>query len=142
MKISELANATGCQTVTVRFYESKGLLGNPARTAGNYRTYNEQDLERLTFIRNCRALGLTIGEITRLRELQDNPNLRCDDVNQLIEDHLVDVERQIQALNTLQVQLTNLRRRCDPQRTSSQCGVLHALTAEQFKTTASVKTGR
>lgn len=142
MKIGELAKATGCKTVTVRFYESKGLLGNPTRTTGNYRSYNEEDLERLAFIRNCRALGLTIEEIARLIELQESPDLLCSDVNQLIEDHLVDVDRQMQALQALQVQLTDLRRRCDTQRTASQCGVLHALAAERFKKTTAVKTER
>ncbi|GGI55643.1 Cd(II)/Pb(II)-responsive transcriptional regulator [Oxalicibacterium solurbis] len=133
MKISEFAKAAGCQAVTVRFYESKGLLGNPGRTPGNYRVYGEQDLERLLFIRNCRALGLAMQEIARLIELQDKPDLLCDDVNQLIDDHLFDVERQMQALQTLQSQLAGLRRRCDAQRRSSECGVLHALAVEQFK---------
>ncbi len=134
MKIGELAKTIGCQTVTVRFYESKGLLGHPARTPGNYRNYNKEDLERLAFIRNCRALGLTIEEITRLIELQENPELLCNDVNQLIEDHLMDVERQMEALRQLQGQLRTLRHRCDSTRTSNQCGVLQALAVERFKT--------
>lgn len=121
--------------MTVRFYESKGLLGNPLRSQSNYRVYGEEDLERLTFIRNCRALGLAIGEISRLIDLQENPELQCDDVNQLVEEHLLDVERQMQALHVLQEQLRSLRRRCETPGTSGECGVLHALVLEKYKST-------
>lgn len=133
MKIGEIARAAGCQTVTVRFYESKGLVGSPMRSQSNYRVYNEEDLERLMFIRNCRALGLAIEEIARLIDLQKNPELQCNDVNQLIDEHLLDVEKQMQALHALQDQLRSLRRRCAIPRTSGECGVLHALALERFK---------
>ncbi len=80
MNIGDLAKATGCQTVTIRFYERKGLLRAPSRSDANYRTYSEQDVARLTFIRNCRALGLTLREIAHLIAIQDNPALPCDEV--------------------------------------------------------------
>lgn len=132
VKIGELAKAAGCQTVTIRFYERKGLLGSAARTESNYRVYGEQDLERLVFIRNCRTLGLTLKEITRLVAIQDDPALHCDDVNACLDEHLAGVHRQMQALRLLEAQMKRLRMSCVSPGASSNCGVLAALTNESL----------
>ncbi len=133
MKIGELAKAAGCQTVTVRFYEQKGLLGAVTRSDSNYRIYGQRDLERLMFIRNCRSLGLTLHEITRLVSIHDNPTLQCDDVNVCLDEHLVEVHRQMQALQLLEKELQRLRGRCMVPGTSSSCGVLTALSSESLE---------
>lgn len=128
MNIGDLAKAAGCQTVTIRFYERKGLLQAPTRSGANYRTYSEQDVTRLTFIRNCRALGLTLREIARLIAIQDNPALPCDEVNAYLDQHLADVQQQKKALASLEQDLKRLRERCPAPTTSSGCGVLNELT--------------
>ena len=56
MLIKELAAATGVDTETIRFYEKEGLLPQPARLANGYRSYEPVHLERLSFVRHCRAL--------------------------------------------------------------------------------------
>lgn len=127
MKIGELAKVAGCQTVTIRFYERKGLLGAAGRSESNYRIYGPEDLERLLFIRNCRSLGLTLLEIERLVEIHDNPSVDCTDVNTCLDKHLEEVERQMQALVQLQAELRRLRNRCAIPGASSGCGVLAAL---------------
>lgn len=130
MKIGELAKAAGCQTVTIRFYERKGLLGKAERSNSNYRLYATKDVERLLFIRNCRSLGLTLQEIERLVEIHDNPSVDCSDVNAFLDKHLVDVENQMKALQALQQQLKGLRSRCAVPGASSECGVLSVLAHE------------
>ena len=130
MKIGELAKAAGCQTVTVRFYERKGLLRAAMRSNGNYRAYGPQDVERLLFIRNCRSLGLSIQEIGRLLKIQEDPNLDCSDVNACLDVHLEEVENQMQALLRLREDLRNLRSRCKVPGASAGCGVLSALAGE------------
>ena len=47
VKIGELAKMTGCQVVTIRYYEKEGLLKRPERTERNYRLYGEEDMARL-----------------------------------------------------------------------------------------------
>ena len=61
IRIGELAQRTGCEVVTVRFYEKEGLLPAPARSSGNYRLYSEAHIERLQFIRHCRSLDMSLG---------------------------------------------------------------------------------
>ena len=63
MRIGELAKRTDCPVQTVRFYETEGLLPAPARTEGNFRVYGDGHLQRLFFIRRCRAKDMTLDEI-------------------------------------------------------------------------------
>jgi Cd(II)/Pb(II)-responsive transcriptional regulator len=129
MKIGELAQIAGCQTVTIRFYERKGLLNEAARSDANYRQYGQQDVERLAFIRNCRALSLTLREIERLIAIQKDPTLECDEVNDYLDRHLAEVQRQMESLSSLEKQLKRLRKQCLTPRTSMNCGVLSQLSA-------------
>ncbi|WP_146053956.1 MerR family transcriptional regulator, partial [Pseudomonas syringae] len=73
MKIGELAKLTDTQVETVRYYEREGLLPAPARSDGNYRLYTQAHVERLSFIRNCRSLDMTLEEIRSLLNLRDSP---------------------------------------------------------------------
>ena len=47
MRIGELGKKADCLVQTVRFYESEGLLPEPARSEGNFRLYDEVHLQRL-----------------------------------------------------------------------------------------------
>jgi DNA-binding transcriptional MerR regulator len=68
--IGELAKAAGVKSDTVRFYERSGLLPAAARTAGGYRTYDEQALGRLRFIKKAQGLGFSLDEVRRIIALR------------------------------------------------------------------------
>lgn len=133
MKIGELAKIAGCKTVTIRFYERKGLLRQGNRSDANYRLYSDLDIQRLVFIKNCRSLGLGLGEISRLIEIQSDPEVDCSDVNACLDKHLQEVDDQMQALKELRSDLARLRRRCVTPGASYECGVLTALVTEELK---------
>jgi MerR family mercuric resistance operon transcriptional regulator len=67
--IGGLAKAAGVGVETVRYYQRRGLLAEPARLRGEVRRYGEEDLRRLRFIRAAQAAGFTLGEIGELLEL-------------------------------------------------------------------------
>ena len=48
---------------TVRYYERRGLLEQPARSGGGYREYSDSDLWRLQLIGRAKLLGFTLAEI-------------------------------------------------------------------------------
>lgn len=52
MKIGELAQVAQCTVETIR-----------DRTSGNFRVYGPEHVERLSFIRNCRALDMSHDQI-------------------------------------------------------------------------------
>lgn len=129
MKIGELASITNCQVETIRYYEREGLLPAPERTEGNYRFYTQEHLEKLSFIRNCRALDMTHEEIRQLLKYRDDPASSCGGVNELIDDHIEHVRSRIASLQALQAQLVELRRNCSENHETAECGILHQLTS-------------
>lgn len=127
MKIGELAKLTDCHVETIRYYEREGLLPAPARSEGNYRLYNQAHVERLTFIRNCRSLDMTLEEIRSLLSLRDSPQDQCESVNALIDEHIHHVKARIDGLLALQTQLLDLRQRCSEGADKDHCGILQQL---------------
>lgn len=129
MKIGELALAAQCTVETVRYYEKEGLLAKPARTSANYRSYCDAHLERLRFIRNCRALDMTHDEIRILLVLMEQPASDCGDVNQLLDEHISHVDTRIAELTRLKQQLDELSRCCQHEQMMNACGILKSLAS-------------
>ncbi|KPU95652.1 Cd(II)/Pb(II)-responsive transcriptional regulator [Variovorax paradoxus] len=127
MRIGELGEKADCPVQTVRFYESEGLLPEPARSVGNFRLYDEVHLERLLFIRRCRAKDMTLEEIRQLLNFRDRPELDCGEVNALVDSHIAQVRAKMKELRELERELMDLRRSCDSARTSRECGILNSL---------------
>jgi len=128
MKIGELATATGIQIDTIRFYERQGLLPAPSRTDGNYRVYRPEHAERLQFIRHCRALDMNLDEIGTLLAFKDGPAKNCAGVNELLDEHIADVQERMRELQNLERDLRKIRQRCGEERDTSQCGILSELS--------------
>lgn len=127
MKIGQLADKTGLSIQTIRFYERKALLAAPERTQSNYRSYSDEALKQLLFIKQCRALDMTIEEISLVLETRANPESSCESVNATIDKHIDDIEHRMSELNALQKTLQSMRAACDDDKKIKECGVLHQL---------------
>lgn len=127
MRIGELARAVGVDIETVRYYEKTGLLPEPARAANGYRSYGQAHLERLAFIRHCRALDMPLLEIKRLLAFLANPDADCGDINHLIDAQLQRVRVRLNSLQSLENQLQILRAQCCEAHTARTCGILKEL---------------
>ena len=69
LRINEIATEVGLTARSIRYYEEIGLLKPAARSEGAYRLYDEDDAERLRFIRGLRDdAGFSLAEIGRLLE--------------------------------------------------------------------------
>ena len=134
MKIGELAQVAQCTVETVRYYEKAGLLPETARTAGNFRVYGPDHVERLRFIRNCRALDMSHEEIHTLLGLADRPQDGCGAINTVFDAHIAHVNERIKELGNLKQQLQALRARCQSEQGVDACGILQGLVA--METTA------
>lgn len=128
MKIGELARATNTQVETIRYYEREGLLPETARTEGNYRIYDDAHVQRLSFIRHCRSLDMTLDEIRVLLRFKDAPAENCGQVNVLLDDHIGHVTQRIRELRQLEKQLKSLRQLCQDAQDAAHCGILNELT--------------
>lgn len=133
MRIGELGQATGVDVETIRYYEKEGLLSAPARSENGYRAYTEKHLERLAFVRHCRALDIPLNEIKRLLEFVEQPNADCGDIDHLIDTQLAKVRARLKSLKALEKQLSSLRGRCGAKHIAGECGILHELVAAAHK---------
>ena len=127
MKIGELAQIAQTTVETVRYYEKEGLLPETARTAGNFRVYGPAHLERLRFIRNCRALDMSHDEIHTLLDLVDEPSEGCGAINTVFDQHIAHVDERIRELMHLKEQLAMLRQQCQTEQAVDACGILQGL---------------
>ncbi|MBH2009202.1 MAG: Cd(II)/Pb(II)-responsive transcriptional regulator [Xanthomonadaceae bacterium] len=127
MKIGELAAASHAGAETIRYYEREGLLPAPARTESNYRTYGEEHLRRLQFIRYCRSLDMSLDEVRVLLSFKDSPHESCGDVNGVLDEHINHVSRRIKELRALEKELKDLRAECGDVREAQNCGILEGL---------------
>jgi Cd(II)/Pb(II)-responsive transcriptional regulator len=130
MQIKDLAAATGVDADTIRFYEKQGLLPAPARLGNGYRNYGASHLERLSFIRHCRALDMPLAEVQRLLGFVDDPSTHCADVNDLVDAQLARVRARLASMRALERQLMQLRARCEVSPPGGgACGILAELVA-------------
>lgn len=130
MRIKELAAAVGLPPDTIRHYEKAGLLTAPARGDNNYRRYSASDAQRLRFIRNCRALDMSLGEVRVLLAYLDAPQPDCSPVTQVVAEHLAHVRDRLKVLRELERQLKSLQHACNHAHPDELCGVVLALGAD------------
>ena len=126
MQIGKAAAASGCHIETIRYYERVGLLPHPARTAGGYRNYRLEEVDRLRFITRGRELGFSLEEIRSLLALADDPALSCRDVDQLARHHLADIQQRVRELRRIARELERTIANCAGGK-RGQCAILGAL---------------
>ena len=86
-------------------------------------------LERLSFIRHCRALDMPLGDVNRLLGFVDKPDTNCGDVDLLVDDQLARVRARLKSMRALEKQLLRLRARCSGTHEGAHCGILDELVS-------------
>lgn len=124
--IGELAKATQTKIETIRYYERIELLPQPGRTSGNYRSYSEHHLGRLSFVRRARGLGFSIEQVKALLDLSDQRSRSCAKVDAMAKMHLQEVDKKLSDLKRLRRELNALIKQCH-QGTIADCRIIEAL---------------
>lgn len=127
LTIGELSRQTGCEVPTIRYYEQVGILDKPARTEGGHRSYTNQHLHRLRFVRRCRDLGFPLDEVKDLLRLADNREAECSAVDQIATQRLADVREKIAHLTAMETELKRMVRGCR-QGKIADCRIVQALS--------------
>jgi len=127
MRIGEVADRAGVPAKTIRFWEDQRLLPPPARTPAGYRDYGPAILERLAFIRQAQAAGLTLGAIGQVLKVRDGGQPPCVHVTGLITRRLAEVEARLAELTRTRDQLVILAARAaaqDPADCHGYCSII------------------
>ena len=112
MQIGELAKRTALTVDAIRFYEKRRLIPKPVRSAGRFRLYTDDDMERVRFIQQVQGLGFSLAEIRELIDLRTHRVDACESVRQLLNGKLSDVRAKMQELKGLEFELTTDLRKC------------------------------
>jgi Cu(I)-responsive transcriptional regulator len=112
LNIGQAAEASGVTAKMVRHYEAIGLIPAPRRTAANYRTYGEREVQMLRFIRRARSLGFSTAEIARLLSLWQNRRRSSRQVSEIAARHVEALDRKIVELQSMRRTLQHLVAAC------------------------------
>lgn len=128
MKVGTAAAAAGVTPKAVRLWESKGLLPPAERTGSGYRTFTEEDVRILRFIRQAKALDLSLDEIADVLDLQREGGVTCGRVTGLLDAHIDRIDRTIADLRQLRETLDQARARArEGQRQGQDVMVCHII---------------
>ena len=127
LSIGVLSRRTGVKVPTIRYYEQMGLISAPERSEGNQRRYSAQELDRLSFIKHARDLGLPIEDIRELLELSAHPELPCADADRIANEHLASVKKRISQLKRLEAELQRIATSCEANNIGD-CYVIRSLS--------------
>jgi Hg(II)-responsive transcriptional regulator len=130
LTIGQLARRAGVGIETVRFYERRGLLAEPARKGSGYRQYPEDVVDRLLFIRRAQGLGFSLREIADLLALRGDPAAACAEVKERAEARVAQIEDQIRDLQRMRDALFGLTGACPGHSAVSDCPILGALDTQ------------
>lgn len=112
LTIGKLAELAGVGVETVRFYQRKELLREPKLTTG-FRTYSEEDAQRIVFIKKAQELGFTLIEVKELLELNTKPRMTCGTVKTKTTAKIKEIEEKISDLQRMKSSLEKLANACD-----------------------------
>ena len=106
--IGQVTALSGIPIRTIRYYEGLGLLKSSGRTEGGFRQFSSEVLSRLAFIKRAQNLGLSLEEIGEILKVYDEGKPPCGEIKEKLEDKLLEIDRQIEQLLTLQTELKGL----------------------------------
>ncbi len=113
LKIGALAARTGTNTPTIRYYEEIGLLPRGDRREGGQRSFGDDDVKRLTFIRRCREFGFPIDQVRTLVALMHDPDRSCLEARDLAQQHLDAVRVKLAELKALERGIAGFIETCE-----------------------------
>ncbi len=126
MNIGQAARQSGISAKMIRHYESIGLIRSSARTEAGYRTYSQNDLYILRFIKRARSLGFSLESIGHLLSLWQNQERASADVKALAQDHIRQLNIKILELTEMRDVLLTLVDGCQGNQ-RPECPILHGL---------------
>ena len=131
MRSSEVAAHAGVNVQTLRYYERRGLLDAPPRSAAGYRAYPTEAVDVIRFVKRAQELGFTLAEVAGLLHLADGGPEMCASARGVATARLTQVEGKIAALVRMKESLVDLIATCDLPRADRSCALLQTLRHDQ-----------
>ncbi len=127
MRTAQLAEAAGVRRPTLRYYERRGLLPRPDRSAAGYRSYGPDAVRIVRFVKRAQELGFTLSEVEVLLELAAGGPDPCDEAQAVATAKIADLDSKITHLTAMRAALQRLVDTCEQPRADRDCPLLRAL---------------
>jgi MerR family mercuric resistance operon transcriptional regulator len=127
LTIGETARRADVGIETVRYYERKGLIAPPARTAAGYRAFPPDAVRRIRFIKRAQDLGFSLAEIGELLALRVAADTTCADIRARTVGKIDQIDRKLADLQRMRRALARLADTCAGSGPASACPILDAL---------------
>ncbi|MDQ0561269.1 Cu(I)-responsive transcriptional regulator [Rhizobium mesoamericanum] len=112
MNIGQASKASGVSAKMIRYYEQIQLITPAHRTESSYRTYTDNDIHTLRFIRRARDLGFFVEQMKTLLALWRDRSRASADVKTIAMEHIAELERKAAALKAMTETLKHLANHC------------------------------
>jgi len=132
LKIGEVSKQSGVGIEALRFYERSGLLGRPVRTESGYRMYDEEVLERLSFIKQAQVLGFSLNEIKQIINEKRAGQSPCADVREIVRTRLQELDERMREMRCYRKELAKALNEWDEigDREGHVCGLIEGTHIE------------
>jgi MerR family transcriptional regulator, copper efflux regulator len=131
LTIGEVAEQSKVHIETLRYYERRGLVERPPRSASNYRLYPEDAVRRVRFIKRAQELGFTLKDIKELLSLRAAPEAGCAEVRAHAEVKIKDIDAKIGSLTVMKHALAKLVAECAGEGPLTDCPILESLEKKE-----------
>ncbi|PJK29201.1 MerR family transcriptional regulator [Minwuia thermotolerans] len=130
MTIGRAAKAAGVRIATIRFYERRGLIAQPRKPESGYRTYPDETVSRIRFIRQAQEIGFSLAEVAELLSLRADPRADCGDVRARAIGKRAEVQAKLDQLTQIRAALDELIASCPGGGNVRACTILDAMQRE------------
>src|SRR5262249_27446741 len=127
MTIGQVAARAGVNVQTLRYYERRGILPEPARTRSGYRAYADDSVATVRFVKAAQELGFSLGDIEQLLGLARGEPGSCKAVRALAGERIAQLEGKIAVLRAMRRSLVRLVKTCDRLPSRRVCPMLQAV---------------
>lgn len=122
--IGMLAKRASVNVETIRFYQRRGLLVEPAKPLQGVRRYTDRDAQRVRFIKQGQKLGFSLDELTELLSLEDGQH--CREARDIAMKKLASIRERIEGLRTMERALSDLVESCSQNTGAVSCPIILA----------------
>lgn len=129
LTIGQVARQSNVGVETIRFYERQGLIPPPPRRSSGYRSYTQDVILRIRFIRRAKELGFTLPEISELLSLRDASGA-CGAVRPLLQRKKIEIQEKLQAFEKINTSLERLLGQCAAAPNEDACPFFSAIEGE------------
>ena len=124
LTIGAASRLSGVNIETIRYYEKRGLVNEPDRTASGRRLYIDEMIAELRLVRRCGVMGFSMDDIEDILASARSGGKECRMISDVGRRHLKAVREKIKSLQELEAGLCELLGQCredDPPDLGEHC---------------------